>query len=119
MQLQNILLYYILPYLIVGSFCALWVAVIILLYHYCRWLFYITCSLSGLWVLYWLLELICHRIVYGKPSNRRPDFEDEEFGYDYLIMHKHYNSKTMRIIQRFALKVIDLLDYIPERLGLL
>lgn len=46
------------------------------------------------------------------------DFEDEEFGYDYLIQYKHYNSKTMRIIQRFAVKVIDLLDYIPERIGL-
>jgi len=119
MKLQNILLHVILPYFIVFSFYALWVAVLILLYHYCRWLFYITSSLSGLLVLYWLLEVICRRIVYKKPPDYHIDFEDEEFGYDYLIQNKHYNSKTMRIIQRFAMKVIDLLEYIPERIGLL
>ena len=108
----------ILPYFIVFSFYALWVAVLILLYHYCRWLFYITSSLSGLLVLYWLLEVICRRIVYKKPPDYHIDFDDEELGYDYLIQYKHYNSKTMRIIQRFAVKVIDLLDYIPERIGL-
>ncbi len=119
MKLQNILLHEILPYFIVFSFYSLWVAVIILLYHYFIWVFYITCTLSGLCVLYWLLLAICCRIVYDKQPDCHPDFDDEELGYDYLIQYKHYNSKTMRIIQRFAVKVINLLEYIPERIGLL
>ena len=108
MKLKNVL-----PNLIIGGFFALCVAAIVLLNFFCRWLFYVIISLLVLWILFGLLMSACCDIVYNKQPDYPPDFEDEEFGRDYLIQYKHYNSKTMRIIQRIAEKIINLVNKIP------
>ncbi len=107
MKLQNVL-----PDLIIGGFFALCIAAIVLLYFYCRWLFYIIIFLLVLWILFGLLMSTCCDIVYNKQPDYPPDFEDEEFGRDYLIQYKNYSSKRMRLIQRIAEKIINLVNKI-------
>lgn len=101
----------ILPYLIVGCFYAVVITPVVVLYLYCRWLFYAFVIPLVAWLFCWLLFIVCHHIAFEKPDNSDVTIEDEDLMYDHLILRRTYNSKTMRVIQQFAEKISDILEH--------
>ncbi len=102
----------VLPYLIVIWFSAVAIVLVVLLYLYCRWLFYTVVIPLGAWLFCWLFFIICHRIAFEKSNDSNTDIEDEDLMYDHLILCRTYNSTTMKVIQRFAEKVSGILEHL-------